>query len=211
MNFILWQRGQIGVVSGRRVFRADEVPRLQDAAALVARLEALWASEAARVQAAADEARQAARRDAEAEARRQADEALGARLATLAREAEAMREAIQGEVAALALAVARKLLGELPAADRLAALARQAACELLPARTWRLAVHADDADALRAGLARLAADDRSGLARAEVVVDPGLPRGDCRLDTEFGSAQAGIGPQLARLAAAWKLPTEDKP
>lgn len=208
MNFMLWQRGQIGVASGRRVFRADEVPLLQDAASLVARLEALWAAEAGRVQAAADEARRAGRLEGAAEAQRAADDALAARLAALAREAELARERSQAEVAALALAVARKLLGELPAADRLAGLALQAARELLPARTWRLVVHPDDADGLRERLARVAADERSGLAQAEVAVDPGLPPGECRLDTEFGSAQAGLGPQLARLAAAWGQPAE---
>jgi flagellar biosynthesis/type III secretory pathway protein FliH len=203
MSFLLWQKGQIGVASGRQVFRANEVPLLQDASALVARLQALWSSEDERVQTALDGARQQGLSEGTRLAQRELEAALNTQLALLARDAEAARDREQREVGALALEVVRKLLGALPEAERLAALAQQAARELLPARTWRLAVHPAAVDALRDRLARLDPDERSGLAQAVVGADPSLPDGDCRLDTDLGSARAGLDEQLTRLAAAW--------
>jgi flagellar biosynthesis/type III secretory pathway protein FliH len=203
MSFLLWQRGQLGIGSGRQVFRAAEVPLLQDASALVARLETLWQEEAGRVEAAADTARQQGWAEGGERARAAAEAGLAEQLARLAQQAEAVRAETRQEVAALALQVVRKLLGGLPEPERQAALALQAARELLPARTWRLAVHPRSAPALRERLARLGANDGGLLAQAEVAEDEAVAPGDCRLDTEFGSARAGLEAQLDRLAAAW--------
>lgn len=205
MTFLLWQRGQLGIASGRRVFRAAEVPLLQDASALVERLQVLWEGEDTRVQAALDGARQQGLQEGARLARQEAEAALSAHLAMLARDAQAAREAQQREVGSLALEVVRKLLGALPEAERLAALAQQAARELLPARTWRLVVHPSVVDAVRANLAHLDPDERSGLAQAEVAADASLPAGDCRIETDQGSARAGLDEQLARLAEAWQV------
>lgn len=203
MTFLLWQRGQLGIGSGRQVFRAAEVPLLQDASALVGRLQALWQGEAGRVEAAAEAARQQGWSEGGERARAAAEAGLAEQLARLAQQAEAARDEARQEVAALALQVVRKLLGGLPEPERQAALALQAARELLPARTWRLAVHPHSAPALRERLARLDAHDGALLAQAEVAEDEALAPGDCRLDTEFGSARAGLEAQLERVAAAW--------
>jgi flagellar biosynthesis/type III secretory pathway protein FliH len=48
-------------------------------------------------------------------------------------------------------------------------------------------------------------DDKAGLASAEIVADAELAEGDCRLTTEFGSADAGLDTQVRRLAHAWSL------
>lgn len=203
MSFLLWQRGQVGIGSGRQVFRAAEVPLLQDAGELVARLESLWQAEAGRIEAAAEAACAQGRAEGGARARAEAEAHLAEQLSRLQQQAEDARDEARQQVASLALQVVRKLLGGLPEPERQAALALQAARELLPARTWRLAVHPQSAAALRERLGQLAPDERSGLAGAEVCEDDALAPGDCRLDTEFGSARAGLEAQLERLAAAW--------
>jgi flagellar biosynthesis/type III secretory pathway protein FliH len=203
MSFLLWQRGQLGIGSGRQVFRAAEVPLLRSACELVDRLEAMRQDEATRIDAALEAGRRQGWAEGEAMARQAAEAHRAEEMVRLQQQSEAVREEARREVATLALQVVRKLLGGLPDGERQAALALQAARELLPARTWRLAVHPQSSSALREHLSRLAADERGALVEAEVCEDDTLAPGDCRLDTEFGSARAGVEAQLERLAGAW--------
>ena len=214
MSFLLWQRGQLGIGSGRQVFRAAEVPLLRSACELVDRLESMRQDEATRIGAALEAGRRQGWTEGEALARQAGEAHRADEMVRLQQQSEAVREDARREVAALALQVVRKLLGGLPEGERQAALALQAARELLPARTWRLAVHPLSANSLREGLARLTAEERGGLAEAEVCEDDTLAPGDCRLETEFGSARAGVEAQLERLAAAWGVarpPAEGAP
>ena len=80
----------------------------------------------------------------------------------------------------------------------------QAARELLPARTWRLHVHPVQLAGLRAALQAVDPGDQAGLASAEILADAELDETDCRLTTEFGSADAGLATQVQRLASHWK-------
>ena len=214
MSFLLWQRGQLGIGSGRQVFRAAEVPLLRSACELVDRLESMRQDEATRIGAALEAGRRQGWTEGEALARQAGEAHRADEMVRLQQQSEAVREDARREVAALALQVVRKLLGGLPEGELQAALALQAARELLPARTWRLAAHPQSAGSLRQGLARLTAEERSGLAEAEVCEDDTLAPGDCRLETEFGSARAGVEAQLERLAAAWGVarpPAEGAP
>ena len=104
----------------------------------------------------------------------------------------------------MALQVARKLVGELDGAERLAALAHEAAREMLPAPRLSVRVHPERSDAVRAQLQRMAArGDGETAATFEVVTDDGCAPDDCRIDSELGSADASLDQQLARLAHAW--------
>lgn len=202
-HFLLWHRdpqARLGIASDRRVLRAAEVPPLQDAQQLLAALNGLLAQEQARVDAARDQARAEGLRQGLADAGQQSRADLADALAALARAQEDERRRQQQAVAGLALEVFQKLLGALPADERLARLATQAARELLPARTWRLQVHPQDVAGLRAALRAVDPEDKSGLAGAEIVADADLTEGDCRLTTEFGTADAGLATQLDRLA-----------
>lgn len=206
-SFMLWHRdpqARLGIAADRRVLRAAEVPPLQEAQQLLGELCALLEQEQSRVDAAC------ARGQAEgvakglalgrAQSRAELDEAL----ARMTRDQELERRRLQQGVAALALEVFRKLLGELPDDERLARLAAQAARELLPARTWRLLVHPAQVASLRNALRAIDPDDQAGLAGAEIVPDADLAETDCRLVTEFGSADAGLATQIERLRAAWR-------
>jgi flagellar biosynthesis/type III secretory pathway protein FliH len=95
--------------------------------------------------------------------------------------------------------VARKLLGGLAADERLAALAAAAARDALPAAQLTLSVHPDAFEAVRD---RLAAMDTGDL-KLDVQPDVACAPDACRLDSEFGSVDASLDAQLARLAQAW--------
>lgn len=207
-GFMLWHRdpqARLGIASDRRVLRAAEVPPLQDAQQLLQALGELLGQEQDRIAAAQQRARAEglAQGLAQAEAESRAQIADG--LARQARALEDERQRLQQAVAALALEVFQKLLGELPADERLARLAAQAARELLPARTWRLQVHPSQIAGLRTALQAADPDDKAGLAGAEIVADADLAETDCRLVTEFGTADAGLATQVERLARTWGL------
>lgn len=207
-GFMLWHRdpqARLGLASDRRVLRAAEVPALRDAQGLVDELQALFAQEQARVDAACEQARAQGLAQGLALAQAQSRAEVAKALAGLARDHEARRLRLQQDVASLALEVFQKLLGALPADECLARLAVQAARELLPARTWRLQVHPGQVEGLRAALRALDPDDKAGLADAEIQADAGLAETDCRLTTEFGSADAGLQNQLQCLARGWRL------
>lgn len=207
-GFLLWHRNpgaQLGIASDRRVLRAAEVPALQQAEQLLGELQALLAHEQARIATATAQAREAGLQQGIADGRAQARAETADALAALTRQHEAARDALQHDVARLALDVFQKLLGTLPTDAALARLATQAARELLPARTWRLHVHPSQLAGLQAALRAADPDDRAGLARAELVADADLCETDCRLVTEFGTADASLATQVRRLAHAWEV------
>jgi flagellar biosynthesis/type III secretory pathway protein FliH len=205
-GFMLWHRdpqARLGIASDRRVLRAAEVPALQDAQQLLGDLRELFVQEELRVDAACERARTEGLSQGLAEAQAKSRAELASALARLARAHEDERQRQQQAVAGLALEVFHKLLGQVPAEERLARLATQAARELLPARTWRLQVHPSQVAGLRAALLAADPDDKAGLAGAEIQADADLAETDCRLITEFGSADAGLATQVERLARAW--------
>lgn len=206
-HFMLWHRdaeARVGIVSDRRVLRAAEVPALQQAQQLLDSLHELLAQQQARVDAACAQARAEGLAQGLAEAQAQSRAQVADEIARLACLQEQQRQQQQQDMAGLALEVFQKLLGELPAQERVARLALQAARELLPARTWRLHVHPAQLAGLRAALQAVDAHDQAGLAGAELLADAELAETDCRLITEFGSADAGLQTQLDRLSLAWK-------
>jgi len=207
-GFVLWHRdpqARLGIASDRRVLRAAEVPPLQDAQQLLNALRELLEQEQARVDAACERARADGLKQGLVQAEAQSRAQVADELARMARAQDEERRRQQQAVAGLALEVFQKLLGELPADERLARLAAQAARELLPARTWRVQVHPGQVSALRNSLQCIDPDDKAGLATAEIVADADLAETDCRLVTEFGTADASLATQVDRLARTWRL------
>jgi flagellar assembly protein FliH len=63
---------------------------------------------------------------------------------------------------------------------------------------WRLLLNPADHAALRPAVERLVAELSSG-ASAEIVADPAITPGGCRVETRFGSIDQQIAAQLARI------------
>jgi flagellar biosynthesis/type III secretory pathway protein FliH len=207
MSFVLWQRGRdTGIASTRLVLRAAEVPLLAEAQAVRDRLEALHTEQAQRVAAACEQARERGHALGLEQGVLAASDQVAGSLMALAQAAEHERVRVRGQVAALALQVARKLIGELADDERLLALADTAARDMLPGGSLTLVIHPSHADALRARLAAMARHASEGGAPApafELRADPACALDSCRIETEFGSVDASLNAQLARLADAW--------
>ncbi|HTP72187.1 MAG TPA: FliH/SctL family protein [Burkholderiaceae bacterium] len=207
MTFVLWQRGRdTGIASNRLVLRAAEVPLLAEAQAVRDRLEALHTEQAHRVEAACEEARQRGHALGLEQGVLAAGDEVAASLMAMARAAEQESVRVRGQVAALALQVARKLIGQLADDERLLALADTAARDMMPGSSSTLVVHPSHADALRVRLAAMARHAGEGGAPApsfELRADPACALDSCRIETEFGSVDASLNAQLNRLADAW--------
>jgi len=203
MSYLLWQRGgERRIASSRLVLRAAEVPLLRQAQALRDTLEQLHAEQTQRLGAAADAARAQAHDEGLAEGRRAARDELAATLAALAQTAQQERESVRNQIGALALQVVRKLLGRFAEDERLVALADTAANDVLPSQPVTLVVHPDLCEPVRERMERTASD-ASSAPRFDLRVDPTCARDTCRLETPFGTIDASIESQLARLEDAW--------
>jgi len=210
MSFLLWQRDHdIGIASRRRVLTAAEVGALLDAQALCQRVADLAANRAAKIDEAADAAQAAARAEGLELGRREAREEVSATLASLAATAAAERDRLRAEVGRLALEVVRKILGEIAPEAVLAALARSALCEMLPAPAVTLVVHPDRVDAMRESLGGERVGDCLSddcvSARVEVRADPDCAPDGCRFETGLGVVDAALATRLARIAQAWGI------
>jgi flagellar biosynthesis/type III secretory pathway protein FliH len=210
MSFLLWQRqGDMRIASTHRVLRAAEVPLLAEAQALRDRVLELQRTHDARVQAACDAAREQGFAQGLAEGRAAARDDIASQINALAARAAHQHEALREQTAALALQVARKLIGSFATPEQLVALACTAARDVMPAQGLTLVVHPDATDAVRARLAALALspDAAPDVPTFDVRADDGCEPDTCRIETELGTIDASLDAQLARLANAWSVPS----
>jgi type III secretion protein L len=174
------------------VFDADRQVR-----GMVARAE----DEARRIVAQAEAARARLQAEAAEAGRREGEARAAAALARAAAERDRLLRDAAHEVAELALAVARKVLGrELDRPGAVVELAGHALAEARGRRQVVLRVHPDDAREVRAAASRLAAAVAGG--PLELREDPAVSRGGAIVDTDDGRIDAGIEAQLDVLARA---------
>lgn len=208
MNYLVWQRdAAVAIASRRRIVPAAEVPLLRDAQALCERLAALEDARPAQLAVERERARTEGWTLGREEGLAAAKDEAAAHLAALSAAFERAREQVVADVALLALAAVRKLMGTITEGDRLAALARAAALEVVQgsasAPSLRLVVADAEAEAVRARLRVLEA--QGGPPAIEVHGDTDRPPGTCLLESLLGSVDASLEVQLARLADAWQV------
>jgi type III secretion system HrpE/YscL family protein len=214
MSFLLWQReSDIAIASARLVLRADEVPALRQAHALRDELDTLRREQEQRVAAACEAAVARGHAQGLEQGRAAASDEIAATLAALAADAERQRSQLRGEVAQLALQIARKLMGSFAADERLVALAATAARDALPSGGLTLALHPARVEAVRERLARHAAAGGEPLPDFDLRADETCAPDGCRIETELGSLEAALDAQLERLAQAWgvRVPSTEAP
>jgi len=171
------------------ILRREDVAHLTQAAAIVADLETH---------------RQAVREAANAEgfAQGQADGAARAAqetaetLASVHAALQAERARLRASSATLALDIVRRIAAGLAPEEVLAALAEQAARDLLPEEPIGVRVAPEAVGAVSRRLWPIG-------ARIEVHADPDLPNGDCVLDTPSGRTHAGLEVQLKALESVF--------
>jgi flagellar biosynthesis/type III secretory pathway protein FliH len=129
--------------------------------------------------------------------RGEAAASFAARSLSLAAREHAIDEHSTDRLVDLARLLAERLLGEALRLDpsRIAALARQALTEAQGARRIEIAAHPEDA-ALLAKELEVAGFEQA----ARILPDPTRSRGSLRIETELGSLDAELAPQLERLA-----------
>jgi flagellar biosynthesis/type III secretory pathway protein FliH len=175
---------------------------VHDADRRVREMIAAAEGEARRVRAEAEATRQAIGAEAREEGRREGLAAAAAALALAASERDRLLADAERELASLALAIARKVLGsELAAREAAVAdLAARALAEVRERREVVLRVNPGDAPAIGAAEGRLGAI----LARARLAIreDAAVPRGGVVVDTEAGRLDGGIEAQLEHLGRA---------
>ena len=188
-----------GGSAGTRRIEAAEFNAAERARAIVAEAEA----RARELLEAAQAERERIRADAAEQGRAEGLARAGATLVAAAAARDRRLAGAEREVVALALDVARKVLGRELAQDRsaVADLAAQALAVARDRREVTLRVNPEDADAIRAAAGRLGAL----LARApglDVREDPAVERGGAVVETEAGRVDARVEAQLAALARA---------
>jgi flagellar assembly protein FliH len=135
--------------------------------------------------------------------RREAMEKLAAALETLRAQADHLAEQARSDAIEIGFQVARKVLEtELrQSPESLFALVRGAIRRAGESRRIAVRVAPDDALLLQAEAGRAALDGLTA-ARIELVADPGLQRGDCMVDTDFGQVDGRLGTRLAEIRRA---------
>ena len=134
----------------------------------------------------------------EAEARANGAASVAARAVALAAREAASLQHQQDQVIKLARVLAERLLGEQlrVSPDTVVALAEQALAEARGVSAVRLVAHPEDVPVLEAALGRLEGASRS----VTVAASPARRRGELRLESDLGTLDAELAPQLERLA-----------
>lgn len=130
---------------------------------------------------------------------REKTERIEAILNLLARPLRQLDDEVVGEIAGLALTIARHVIRREIRTDpgQVIAVVQRAAA-ILPAasRNIRLFVNPADAVTLREGLSALQGEQSAW----QILEDPGLARGGCRIETEHSRIDASIERQFAAIA-----------
>lgn len=190
------------------VLAPEDYARAVDAAAL--RETAERDASAIRREAETEAARLKAEAEAvyEAEKRRGFEDGLAAgqaevaeRMVTLVTRSVDYLASAEGEVARTVLVCLRKILGEFPEEDLVLRAARAALGLVRSESRIRLCVRPEVEPALRDRVGALLAG-HGDIGFVEIVGDPSMTRGGCRLETELGVVDASIEQQLDALEKA---------
>ena len=171
---------------------ASELPALQDALALSARLTQLLATQEQQVTQACEEAR--------AQALESGAQALSDTLEKIAREQAAQREELRGALVTLASSMVRCMAAELAPPDVLAALAERAFEHVVPAQSVRVRLAPGMLEPVQT---RLAA--RQLALPVQCQADERLGPLECVIESPTGTLIAGLEAVLDRTAQSLEL------
>lgn len=183
---------------------ASELPALQGALALSARLTQLLATQEQQVTQACEEARAQGREEGLEQGRAQALEsgaqALSDTLEKIAREQAAQREELRGALVTLASSMVRCMAAELAPPDVLAALAERAFEHVVPAQSVRVRLAPGMLEPVQT---RLAA--RQLALPVQCQADERLGPLECVIESPTGTLIAGLEAVLDRTAQSLEL------
>lgn len=197
MSFYLVHRGGKALVAtDRPLIKAVEADRLRDAAALLARADALE-TEASRRR---DVAEQEARRQGLAQGREEGSRAFVDAITALTGNVENWRKQQEQQVAALALAALRHMIDDIGDEAMMSALALRAAGSVTAGSDAHVLVAPELVEMVTAALAK-----EENTRDIPVRPDPNLARQECRVVTNDGRIIADLSVQLAEIEKRWSL------
>ena len=135
--------------------------------------------------------------------RREAMQKISTAVETLRAQADRLAEQARSDAIEIGFQVARKVLeAELrQSPEALFALVRSAVRRAGESRRIAVRLTPEDAALLEADAGRAAVDGITS-ARIEFVQDPGLQRGDCMVDADFGQVDGRLATRLAEIRRA---------
>jgi type III secretion protein L len=195
MTFHMLHLGPQGALaSDRPIIKAAEHESLADVFALLARLRTVEAAQAE----AAREAMADARARGHAEGFADGRAAFAKAIAEMAAEASLHRQAEEEEIAALAMAAVRQMVGAIGDEAMMAGIARRAVATVAPSGPILVETSEAMLPAVETALAE-AQEDRPVNIRA----DPALADHQCRIAAGDGRIIADLSVQLAALEQRW--------
>lgn len=188
--------GRSLLASDRPLLRDQERAPITDAVALLGAVRGWHDGQAQALAEARDAAAAQGRRTGEEEGRAAFAEAI----ATLTEQAQADAARRDEDLAALALAALRQMVGALPAEDRMTGIARRA----VEALGSRGPILVEVSAAMQPHVERAFADRPSSVDVA-VRAREGLADDQCRLTAPDGRIVADVGVQIQSFAARWEV------
>lgn len=192
-GYVLLRKSSATLLAESPLIKASDVSRIGTLADLIAELEA----EKDAVEVARDDAREAGRNQGRVEGRleglEEARVEAGTRLGEALRMLSMEQERIRNDAVSLAVAVARRLLPEAGNEKLLLRLAERAVAELADEHPMLIRVCPEDYMTVKGAFADLG---------MPVEPDERLVRGRIVVETERGSAEAGLEARLDTLRAA---------
>ncbi|MDF0490011.1 FliH/SctL family protein [Sphingomonas sp. H39-1-10] len=194
--YFLHNDGAALIATDQPVIRAGDAGAIAEARDLLATVRAYAADTAARVAAETQAAIERGRAEGFADGRAR----FVAAIAELTAQATRREREREGELAALALAAVRQMLGAIGDAAVTAGLACRAVAAVAPGGTITVEVPPALQQPVIDALA-----DHHGDGAVQVVADAALEIGQCRVSGADGRIIADLGVQLAALAERWEL------
>lgn len=134
-------------------------------------------------------------KDAYDSALKSADRELAAREVSVASLMDSESAALESDFVDLVLDTTRKIVGDLPATERLSAIAAHAYERFRDERKVTIKVHPDMAEHARASIESVSSETAIQAA-VKVIADPSLSTEDCIVQTQRGITRAGLDSQL---------------
>ncbi len=197
MTFYLVHRdGKALVATDRPLLKARDADRLGDASALLARVEAVENQSRQRREA----AERGAREQGFAQGLEEGRKAFVAAVLHLTGQVEAWRQTQEREVAALALAALRRMVGDIGEEAMMVGVARRAVAAVASGSDVQVHVAPELVDAVTEAFAQ------DGAVREFAIrADPELAPHQCRVTTSEGRIIADLAGQFAEIEKRWSL------
>jgi len=189
----LFNDDRVTLASERLILSADEISGMQTVMQHADTLQTLALNEEARVAQAEANGYEGGYEKGQSEGYEAALEHIAFKLVALAKEANEVRDRIEGQSASLALKIVEKIAEDIGPADTVAALAASAARQLVPREPVVLRVHPNHEQYLKE---KIAGSTEAFKQIVEISPDLLLEETDCVLETEFGQIKASLDIQI---------------